>query len=368
MPSPTWCNSPAPPIAMAIAAATAEAWDGPPDGASNRFLEAFRKMVGQEAFEEYEMRALDLFLLQPKPPEGYQAPPPWAWFQICPKCQMLKATKYTAAQNGRLKLEALRDPDWIDRRFKNGRTCSSIAKELDCTPSLVVDWAAKHGLVPPKTQSIQEFDDDVRALHQDKQAPGIIARQLETTVQQVRKSLKRQELATKKTGHVYFEREWWVERIQRQGMTVRDAAREAGIKPHACTFWLKRFGLQHLTRNRKRPVDYPQLHDPVQLRELLRRHLDNYESVARELGCASSLVSRQARELLGKEKKHENEVPHTDPAWWKDRIEDGKTTHELAAEAGIKEKSAREKLRVLGLLAAGYKNNLQAERGKRVPF
>jgi len=69
MPSPTWCRPESPPFVAAIAAAINHAWLGPEEGASNRFSEAFRKMVGPELYEEYDLRALELFFLQPRPPE-----------------------------------------------------------------------------------------------------------------------------------------------------------------------------------------------------------------------------------------------------------------------------------------------------------
>lgn len=364
MPSPTWCRPGSPPIAAAIAAAIHHAWLGPEEGASNRFADAFRKMVGPEAYEEHELRALDIFFLQPRPPEGYDPPPSSAHLLICPRCQKLRRTKYTAPQNGRLQLQALRDPDWIQAQFDRGKNTVTLAERLDCTPSLIVDWCDKHGILPPRTASVAEFDAGVAALHSAGEGPGFIARKLDTTAMHVRQSLKRQGLATKKRGHVYFEREWWRARLEDRRMTKHACSREAGIKPHAATYWVKRFGLSHRCHKR-RAVTYPILADPVTLRELLWRHNDCYEGAAREVGCSPSWVSYWARRLLGRAKKHENDVPHGRREWWVERLERGLTTWEMAEEAGIKEKSVREALRVRDLLAEAYKNNTSRERERR---
>lgn len=364
MPSPRWPAGAEPPILAAMAAAASEAWAGPEHGASARYIETLRQMIGPDLLREVEGDAISLFLRQPRAP-GTEAPPPWAWFAICPGCMKLGRTRFTAPQNGRLRLQVLRDADWLDSRFAAGETTTAIAKRLGCCATLVMDWARKHGLLTPRARGVQEFDAQVRARHQQGDAPGIIARALDDTVQHVRQSLRRQGLATNKRGHHYFERDWWIERLERRGLSKGAAAREAGIRAHTATYYVHRFGLEHITRRnvkRGKPKKHPQLHDAEQLRALLARH-ETYSAAAAEVGCMPTSVSHAARTLLGAPKRlYPGELPHSRDGWWSERVERGATTLEIAAEAGIQEKSARERLRLLGLLPRAYANNVAAER------
>lgn len=366
MPSPTWCSTDGrPALAAAIAAAVFHAWDGPEEGASNRFVEALRQMVGPDELERVEMLALRVLQEQPRAPEGLDIPPS-VHLQICPGCQKLRRTRHTIPQNGRLKLQALRDPEWLAKQFARRRTCKAIAEQLGCSPSLVIYWADKHGLKPPRRQAQADFDLQVATLHNAGEGPGTIARELETTVARIRTSLARQELATRKRGHHYFEAEWWRVRLEDRGLTKAAAAREAGLKAHGANYYLDKFDLQHLVvPGRTRQRKYPQLFDPVFLRDLLRRHGDSYESAASEIGCAATLISTRARDLLGREKKHSNNLPHSSPDWWRERLDAGLTTQEMADEADVKEGTARERLRLLGWLDEGYRNNYARERQER---
>lgn len=367
MPSPTWCDRPeTPPLAAAIAAAVHVAWDGPEEGASTRFTDALRKILGDEEYEVIELRALHLFHLQPRPPEGYRVPPDWAWLALCPRCMKVKGTPHTAAQNGRLELEVLRDPEWMARQFDRGESYSGLAERLDCAPALIRYWAEKHGLKSPAAERTEEIEACVRRMYAEGEGNGTIAKELDTSVRTVRDALRRLGLATKKSGQVHHEREWWRVRLADRGMTKAAAAREAGIKSHGANYYLKKFNLGHLVDSkRKKPRKYPELYSRTDLRLLLARHDHNYESVAEELGCASSFVSRQARTLLGLEKKHHNVLPHSNLSWWTERLDAGATTYELAEEAGIEEKSARERCRVFGLLPQAYHNNAERERERR---
>ena len=367
MPSPKWSEAKEAPIAAAIAAAVHQAWAGPAEGASARFITALRQMVGPKVMDRIEMTALRLFQAQPRPPEGFEMPPAWAWFQICPGCQSLRRTRFTAPQNGRVKLQVLRDPDWIAAQFEAGKSCEDIARRLGCSRELVAQWAHKHGIATPRAQRRDEIEATVRRMHLAGEGPGTIARALGggMSADRVRQVLARLGLATLKHGQVYHDPEWWRVRLQDRGLTKRDCAREAGLKPHAATYWLKQFNLQHLVRNNRRRPRYPQLRDPVQLSALLERHGGSYESAAKELGCAPTLVSWYARRILGRPKKHDNVVPHGHKGWWVDRLEQGLTTWEMAEEAGITEKTARERLRVFGLLDWGYRNNYARERARR---
>jgi len=366
MPSPKWSIAKEAPIAAAIAAAVHTAWDGPEDGRSNRFLEALRKMVGPDVLERIELSALRVFQLQMSPPDGFEIPPANAHFLICPGCQSMRRTKFTRPQNGRLKLQALRDPEWLARQFELGRSTVDVARQLECSTSLVVDWAAKHGIEPPRTMRRREFDERVAQMHRAGQGPGAIARALETTVSSVRKSLRRQGLANRKTGHVYFRPEWWRERLE-AGKTKTECAREAGIRPNAATYFINQFGLQAYTRRnaeRGRRRKYPQLYDRDALLALLEKHGGKYEDVAAEIGCAPTTVSARVRKLLGIGPKWKP-VPHAKREWWEERLAMGMTTWEMAEEAGIAEKTAREKLRLLGLLDEAYRVNARRELERR---
>ena len=362
MPSPKWSQAKEAPIAAAIAAAVHEAWDGPEEGASNRFTDALRRMVGPDVFERIEFTALRIFQFQTRAPDGFEIPPATAYFRICPGCQSLRRTKFTRPQNGRIKLQVLRDPEWLARQFEHGRTTTDIARQLQCSPSLVRDWAGKHGLVPPKMMAAREFDAEVARMHRAGEGPGTIARALETTVHHVRQSLRRQGLANRKSGHVYFRPEWWRERLE-AGKTKLECAREAGIRPHAATYFINQFGLQAYTRRnaqRGRRRKYPQLYDRDALRQLLEKHDGRYDRVAAEIGCAPTTVSLRARKLLGVAAKWQP-VPHGKREWWEERLAQGRTTWEMAEEAGIAEKTAREKLRLLGLLDEAYRVNVRRE-------
>lgn len=366
MPSPTWSKTSAAPIAAALAAAVHQAWMGPAEGASNRFLHALRQTLTPEEFAAVELLALQVFHHQPVPPSGYVVPPPSAHLELCPRCLKIRKTPFTAPQRGRIKMEALRDADWLQGQFEMGRSAKDVARITACTTSNVVRWADVHGIELPRTKSAAELNAQVSAMHRNGDAPGTIARALELPVYRIREVLKRTGMATKKKGQHYHAAEWWRVRLQDRGMTKAACAREAGIKSHNANYYLDKFGLQHLVdRNRKRTRKYPQLFDQAYLRDLLRRHDDNFESAAAEVGCAPTLISRRARDILGRDAKHSNHLPHSEPSWWRERLDAGMTTWEMAEEAGIEEKSAMERLRILGWTAEAYANNTARERKRR---
>lgn len=370
MPSPTWCKPSATPIFAACVAAQQEAWEAQPERRVAVFTDTLRRLLGPELTDEILPSALVLFRQQPERPAGLEDAPASADLRICPRCQQLKAGP-RAPNRQNLRLLPLRDADWLQQQFERGRTTNAIAKQLGCSPANVVRWAAKHDLQPPRTATAEQFREAVAALHRRGEAPGAIARQLERSVADVRQALTSLGLATKKQGHHYMVASWWEERLVRRQMSVREIAREAGIQPNVCTYWIKRFGLQHITLARSASVirrrwklKYPILADPVQLRALLDEH-GSYEAVAKVVGCSPRHVSRWARELLGEQPRHRQHTPHSPRAWWVERLERGATTWQLAEEAGIEETSARERLRVLGLLGDAYRNNTAAERERR---
>lgn len=372
MPSPHWCKPEATPLFQALAAAQHEAWSVTPDRRRSIFLERFRSLVGETKAEPIMLSALAIFDAQPNPPAGFEAPPA-AVFQICPRCQILKGTKFTAPQHGRLKLAVLRDRAWLADQFEKNRSCESIATQLECSPSLVMDWARKHELQPAKTANAEARRDRIERMHLDGNSPGEISRELEMPAWEVKQVLAEKGLATSKQGHHHFQAEWWIERIERRGWTKSKCAKAAGIQPHAANYYINRFGLGHITSanatkkgQRRWSIKYPVLADAKQLQALLDEH-GSYENVAKVVGCGPTLVSMWARKILGAQKRHENTVPHSAKSWWVERVDRGLTTFQLAAEAGIEEKSARERLRVLGdnLLGRAYANNTKAEKAKR---
>lgn len=370
MPSPKWSTSSGPLIAAGIAAAVHHAWEQPEGQRNRAFHEALRKALGPDVYERVQFQAHAVWLLQRSAPEDVELPPPWSYFSMCPGCMALRKTRHTQPQNGRTKLQVLRDADWLQQQLEAGRTTTQIAKRLDCSPSLVVDWCAKHGIQTERAKRIEEIEATVQRMHAEGEGPGTIAKVLGGGMSstRVREVLKRLGLANQKTGQVYHERDWWLSRLE-AGKTKLDCTREAGIKPHAGTFWIHKFGLERFTvindKARKRRKKYPILANKDTLRELLARHDHNYEKAAEEVGCSPSLVSRYARDLLGLAKKHENGVTHGTREWWTERLDRGMTTYELAEEAGIAEKTARERCRIFDLLPQAYHNNAQRERENR---
>lgn len=362
---PRWCQPGPVPLAGALSAAAHHAWlsgEGAP-----AFLAAFRQLVGHDAADKYELRALAFFNLQPEPPAGYDVPPASAHMAICPRCRMVRRTKHTRPQGGRVKLQALRDADWLEAQYTRGRSEAAIAKSLGCAPALVGYWADQHGLTPPKVANAEGVNERVAALHREGRGPGGIARELGVRTHYVRAVLRRTGLATNKRGHVYHDSAWWTYRMRTLGWTKTECAREAGIVPHAATVWVAKFGLSDITeRNaRRKRVKFPALADPRTLADLLRKHGDNYERAAKEVGCAPSLVSRYARDLLGRAKKLHTDEPHYRPEWWEERVAAGRLAHEMAEEAGIAEATAREKLRLFGLSDRAYANEAKRERQRR---
>ena len=373
MSSPKWCECREAPIGAAIAAAQHAAWTAPEERRYAVFSERLRQLVGPERFEAIAAHAIALYTLQPSAPAGWEEPPESAYYSICPSCQTLRRTKYTVPQNGRLKLAVLRDPEWMQRQVERGRTLTAIAKQLRCTESLVGYWLERHGLVTARTERAEMYEERVPDLHARGFGPGAIAKELGTTSETVRRVLHRLGLAHRKSGHVYHAREWWVERIERRGWSVAQCARDAGIKAHAATYYIRKFGLTHITAERackkgksKWRPRYPQIADAKQLAQLILEY-GTYEEIARRVGCAPSLVSDYARKLLGADRRHENIVPHAARVWWTERLDRGMTTWAMAEEAGVSEKTARERLRLFGmeLLAQGYRNNTAAERARR---
>lgn len=365
MPSPHWQPVPEPaPVAAAIAAAVHAAWASPPDEAGRVFGETLRRLVGPVVFDQVYATAFRLLELQRQPPKDYRTPPAWAWFEICPRCQKLRTTKHTAAQNGRIELEVLRDPVWLAEALRREGSIKRVADVLRCTSALIGYWCDRHGILPPKAERAREIGERVAALYHRKEGPGKIARELDTTVQHIRKVLKRLGLANRKHGQVYFEREWWRVRLEDRGYTFLDCTREAGVVAHEAAYWTKKFDLQHLAHKHRR-VKFPQLRDPMQLKALLDRHDWVYEHAAKEIGAWPTIVSYWARRLLKVDVKHRNKLPHSHRGWWVDHLDRGLTSYELAEALGIAEKTVREKARTFGLLPQLYRNNAERERTRR---
>jgi hypothetical protein len=191
-PSPTWSSPAEVPVFQALAAAQHDAWHAADtDSARRIFADRVRQALGADRADVVLSAALNIFNTQLLAPKGFEAPPPSAPFTICARCQQIKKTKFTIPQNGRLKLTALRDRQWLAKEFERGRTCKAIAKQLDCTAGLVMDWARKHGLQPVKTANAEKFKEAVRELHLAGNAPGEIAKELDRSTRTFARHLLR---------------------------------------------------------------------------------------------------------------------------------------------------------------------------------
>ena len=379
MPSPRWSAPAETPVFQALAAAQHAAWNVSPEHRRATFTERFRQLTDRETVDRHLAAALTIFDAQSSPPAGYVDPPANMHFACCPNCQRLNAKAFSQAPNGRVKLNALRDRDWLDRQLANGQTAGDIANRLGCTRPAVNVWIDRHGL---ERRRLMVHDDEVAALHDAGLAPGEISRKLDVPVDKVRGALKRTRAVTNKEGHHYFRKEWWTLRVVEREMTTRQCAADAGIAVNACPFWLKRFGLSHITAARscavtkRRPsLKYPQLADAAQLQALMEKHR-SYEQVSLAIAGKRTSAGNVKNWWLyhfgappawignGRPGKR---VPHSDREWWTTRLDRGDTMQQIADELGIVLDSVRERLRAFGgdLLARGYANNTKAERAKR---
>jgi hypothetical protein len=379
-PSPRWAHPGETPLGEAFAAAQRAAWRVDASVRRAVFAETFRKSCGAHRAEAALLSALSLFDLQTAPPKGYVDQPDGVLFELCPRCQQAKGIPHSIAPSGRIRLNALRDKDWLERRFAQHGTPKTIAKELGCIPAVVKIWADRHGLTwEGRRRPNHSIDEDVRRLHMAGRCPGEISEALDERITDVRRSLARLSLANQKGGHHYFEREWWVKHLVEKQLTATECAKLAGIVSHNASWWIKKFGLQETTAarscrstRRRWKVKYPALADPEQLKALMDKH-GSYEGIALEV-CGSRHGGSNVRAWWlkhfgrppanlkrGRPKKR----PECD--WWIERLDRGLTTWQLAHERGCTEHSVRETLRVLGpeLLARGYRNNAVAEKSKR---
>ena len=381
MPSPRWSDAREAPLFQALAAAQHAAWRVPGDRRRAAFTERFRQLAGPARAELLLSSALAIFDTQSAPPAGFQDPPANMHFDCCPRCQVVSSKRYGQAPNGRVKLNALRDREWLDRQLSVGRSHDGIARQLGCSAATIKLWIDKHGLDRVRHK---QNDDEIAALHDAGLAPGEISEKLDITVKSVRDTLKRTRGITVHEGHHYHKKEWWIERLVTKQMTTFDCARAAGIRTHAAYFWLKKFSLQEVVRGRSCRVlrrrwryKYPQLADPAQLKALMEKHR-SYEGVALEVtGSRHGATNVKTWWLTHfgsppenlKYRRGKNATERKNRSWWTDRLDRGYTMLQLAEEAGITEHSAIERLRVLGgdLLARGYRNNLAAEKAKRAP-
>lgn len=375
MSHPKWAELPETPLLQACAAAQHAAWRVAPDFRRSVFTQRLNQLLGAKRAESILLTALALFDTQTAPPRGYADPPDNMHFDCCPRCQQLSGKRYSQAPNGRIRMNALRDRDWLERQYQMGKHTSDIARSIGACEGSVIHWARKHGIETMKRMPY-ELDPEIAERHQAGKCPGEISEEFDIKVQTVRKILSRLGLATGKHGHHYFAREWWVEHLVTRQLTRSQIARIAGIVPHNCAYFIEKFGLSHITAERSTRASrsrwkykYPQLADRGQCRLLLDKH-GTYEGVARELGCAATLVKIWETKHFGKQPaRHRNRVAHAAREWWAERLDRGFTTNQLAAEAGITEHTAKEKLRRLGgdLLGRAYRNNVAAEKAKRPP-
>jgi hypothetical protein len=380
-PSPVWSSTEEAPVFQALAAAQHAAWRVAAERRRTVFSDTFRKLVSKAAADRHLMSALIMFDAQSEPPAGFVDPPDNMHFECCPNCQRINGKRFNHAPYGRVKLNALRDRDWLARQLEAGRSIAHIAEQLSCNDASVRNWLDKHGL---ERRRAMVHDDDVAALHDAGRAPGEIAASLDLKVDDVRRALKRARGVTHSAGHHYFTREWWVERIVTKQMTTIACARAAGVTNQNASYWCKKFGLQEITAARsvrftrkRHTYKYPQLTDPAQLRALVEQH-GSWEGVSLALTgkrTSANGVKVWWQTHFGaevpplKRLRAKNLDERSIPTWWTERLDRGLTVAQLAEEAGIKEKSVEETLRRMGgdLLGRAYRNNLAAEKAKRAP-
>lgn len=393
-PSPT-LGRPAEALLFAgLAAAQHAAWRVPAERRRAVFAERLRQLLGPDRADRVMASALALFDQQPAAPAGFDDLPATAHFECCPRCLGLKATKHSIAPSGRLTLEPLRDPEWLERQLdRYDNDVRRIAERLKCCYQTVLSWVHKHGL-SDRLRQAKQHDDVIAERHRAGQSPGTIAQALGLQADDVRRVLERLGLVrsagSAAFGHHHFEREWWVERLVRRQMTAHACAREAGVRPQTALHFAKKFGLQeHTSRNdvrvtrRRASYKYPQLADPAQLKALMAKH-GTWEGIALEVCGRRTSASnvrlwwfthfgsppaslKRGRPRSSASVTPGERVPHAQLDWWTERLNRGLTTWQLAGEAGLQESSAREYLRRFGaeLLAQAYRNNTAAEKARR---
>jgi AraC-like DNA-binding protein len=355
MPSPKWPGVAGPLVPEVVAAALAAAGEVQASARGTRARQRVRQMLPPELADALAVPVAAMAgLLEPGgSPVGGEMP-----FELCPGCMSMRAPEGVRTGSRSVAARALGDGEWVVAAVRQAGSARALAGGLGLDAVRIAESCVGHDV---RSESHGDEGREVLEMHARKEGMGTIARRVGWTVDRVRRFLEEEGRVGARHGHVHFEAEWWRVRLEDRGMTLRAAALEAGLKTNGADHYLRRFGLRHLVRfaRGQRPPKHPELHCAVRLRELLDRH-GTYEAVARELGCAPSLVSRCARQYLG-EAIRWGAAPTEQ--FYRQQLEAGRSPGEIAAMVGRTEKTVRESIRKLGLSRLAY-NTVKQRRSR----
>lgn len=353
MPSPTFGARGV--LIDAVAMAVREAWEANGDKrvAYRRLAATLRRTLGDEALAARALpAAVRLFNLQSRP-AGEIEPPHIAVLSLCPHCRKMKLIEERAPYRNKVRMEVLRDRDWMRRQFEDlHRTDDDIAKDLNCCKQSVAMWRNRHSIAPPKVNRSYMDDRVLRELLIEKKlAPGEVAAQLGCEVYTVRNWARELGVVPNCRDFAHCTFEWWNDRVQ-AGWTQYRMAKAAGIVNHSVQYHLKKWGLYKSVGSRGRKPKYPQLYVSGWLRTELARKGATFAKIARKVGCSETSVAYAAKKLgLIDAKRPPRPSPWTkDPDWYRERFKRRMTAQQMADEVGIKVKTIQNYLSELGLL------------------
>jgi hypothetical protein len=342
----------------AIAMAVREAWAVADARQRVPALEAaLRRILGREQAEALFLTALKLYHLQPAAPADDRE------LVLCLRCRQVKTRGERQPPRGRWRLAILRDPLWMSRQFENlRRSDRDVATELRCTVGSVAYWREYHKIDAPRTHQPYMSAAWLREQLVDRRlGPGEVAGVAGCTPARIREWARTLGVVKNGRDYAYFTREWWTDRLAR-GFGHNALGRAAGIVDHSVPYHLRKWGLfeerPEAVRSRLAAPVYPQLYEPGWLaRELRltprpRPHDRGFVAIAKKLGCSPTAVKRAAGVLglLPRTRGRPATPWASDPDWYRDRFQHGRTVEDLAREAGIKVKSIWNYLAELQLL------------------
>lgn len=354
MPSPTFGARGV--LIDAVAMAVREAWEANGDKrvAYRRLGATLRRTLGDEVLADRALpAAVQLFNLQSRPAGDIEVPH-IAVLSLCPHCRKVKLIEERAPYRNKVRMEVLRDRDWMRRQFDDlHRNDEDVARDLNCCKQSVAMWRNRHGIEPPKANRAYMDDRILRELLVDKKlAPGEVAAKLGCEVYTVRNWARELGVVSNPRHFAHCSFEWWNDRVQ-AGWTQYRMAAAAGIVNHAVQYHLKKWGLYKWVGSRGRKPRYPQLYEPAWLRRELARKGATFVSIARKVGCSETSVTYAAKKLgLIDQNRPPRPSPWTrDPEWYRERFKRGVTVEQMAVEVGIKVKSIQNYIGELKLAA-----------------
>jgi len=339
----------------AVAMAVREAWEANGDKlvAYKRLAATLRRTLGSEGLAQRALpAAVRLFNLQDRPAGDIEAPH-IAVLSLCPHCRKLKLIEERAPYRGKVRMEVLRDLEWMRRQFDDlHRTDQDVARDLNCCKQSVAMWRNRHGIEPPKANRAYMDERVLRDLLVDKKlAPGEVAAELGCEVHTVRNWAKELGVVPNCRDFAHCTFDWWNDRVQ-AGWTQHRMAAAAGIVKHAVQYHLKKWGLYKWVGSRGRKPKYPQLYEPGWLRKELARKGASFAKIARKVGCSETTVTYAAKKLeLIDPKRPPRPSPWTrDPEWYRERFKRKMTIEQMADEVGVRVKTINNYMSELGLL------------------